>query len=170
MKNFNLTEALAGKPVKLKNGFKAIICYRIPDEFTVVGNTKVRYPILGICLSKDGYVRDFDIRWNDLGQTSISDNNYDIVGMWDDLEKLIEKAYNEKLYVKLRNGSRAFVWFKIPDDYVYSDHSEFIFNYKGIILEGSNNFIVDDEISWTNNGKFMQNINHKFDIVGLWEE
>lgn len=170
MKNFNLTEALAGKPVKLKNGLKALIYYRISDEYTFPSNDKVKYPILGICFTENEHIRDLYTRWNDLGQANINGDDYDIVCMWDDLEKLIEKAYNEKLYVKLRNGSRAFVWFKISDDYVYSDHSKFIFTYKGIILEGDNNFIVDDEISWTNSGRYMQNIDHKFDIVSLWEE
>lgn len=170
MKKFNLEEALAGKPVKLKNGRKALIYYRIPNEFVFETGDPVMYSLRGMIFDKNGKVESTGACWKDNGSYHEQASHYDIVGMWDDLEKLIEKAYNEKLYVKLRNGSRAFVWFKIPNDYVYSDHSKFIFTYKGIILEGDNNFIVDDEISWTNSGRYMQNINHKFDIVGLWEE
>lgn len=34
MKKFNIEKALQGKPVRLRGGLKAIIYYRIPDEYT----------------------------------------------------------------------------------------------------------------------------------------
>lgn len=48
MKKFNLEEALNGKPVKLRNGMKALICYRIPDEYVFKDGFSAAFPLQGI--------------------------------------------------------------------------------------------------------------------------
>ena len=54
MKEFNLDAALNGEPVKLRNGLKAIVYHRIPDEFSYPGGSTEIYPLIGIIFNKDG--------------------------------------------------------------------------------------------------------------------
>ena len=101
MKLFNLEEALAGKPVKLRNGSKAIILSRIPDTYKLENGLKVTFPLFGIILNTDGTVDDPYASWKDNGMFSSCTSDYDIVDMWKEpeltLEELMEKAFQEKL-------------------------------------------------------------------------
>lgn len=104
MKPFNLEEALAGKPVALRDGRKAIIFCRIPDTFTHEDGVKVSFPLLGISLENNGSVDDQFATWRDDGRFASSESGCDIVGMYEEpkltTEELMEKAFREHLVLK----------------------------------------------------------------------
>ena len=90
MKEFNLDEALQGKPVKLRNGWKAIVYYRIPDEFVNLEGANVAYPLKGITFQADGAVINSINSWKDDGCFSAGKRDFDIVGMWEEPKISIE--------------------------------------------------------------------------------
>ena len=100
MKQFNLEEALNGKPVKLCDGSKAIVLSRIPDNYKLENGLKVTFPLLGIILDTNGAVDDPYASWKDNGMFASCTSDYDIVGMWHDLstqEEIFVKAYAKDL-------------------------------------------------------------------------
>lgn len=101
MKPFNLEEALSGKPVKLRNGQKAIILCRVPDTYKHENGLKVTFPLFGIILDTSGAVDDPYASWRDNGMFSSCTGDYDIVDMWEEpkltTEEIMEKAFQEKL-------------------------------------------------------------------------
>lgn len=99
MKEFNLDEALQGKPVKLRNGWKAIVYYRIPDEFVNSEGDNVAYPLKGITFQADGAVLNSINSWKDDGCFSAGKRDFDIVGMWEEPKISVEdlpKPFNPK--------------------------------------------------------------------------
>lgn len=94
MKEFNLDEALQGKPVKLRNGWKAIVYYRIPDEFVNSEGANVAYPLKGITFQADGAVLNSINSWKDDGCFSAGKRDFDIVGMWEEPKIGIEDLPN----------------------------------------------------------------------------
>ena len=103
MKEFNLDAALNGEPVKLRNGLKAIVYYRIPDEFSYPGGSTEIYPLLGIIFNKDGTIKGASENWKDCGAYCSCQGGLDIVGMWEEhkltSEQVLEKAYKENFLV-----------------------------------------------------------------------
>lgn len=103
MKQFNLEEALSGKPVVLRDGSKAIILCRIPDIYKHKNGAKVSCPLLGITLNTDGTVDDPYASWRDNGMFGSITSEYDIIGMWEEpkltTEDIMEKAFQEKLII-----------------------------------------------------------------------
>lgn len=102
MKPFNLKEALSGKPVKLRNGMKALICYRIPDEYVFNDGSSAAFPLQGIIFNKRGNLKQIAEVWRDNGTYGDGYlHKFDIIGMWEEpkltLEELMEKAFQEKL-------------------------------------------------------------------------
>lgn len=102
MKPFNLEEALSGKPVKLRNGMKALICYRIPDEYVFNDGSSAAFPLQGIIFNKRGNLKQIAEVWRDNGTYGDGYlHKFDIIGMWEEpkltLEELMEKAFQEKL-------------------------------------------------------------------------
>ena len=89
MKEFDLDAALNGEPVKLANENKAIIYYRIPDEFIFDDGSSVEFPLRGIIFYKDGYIEDSFSSWKDDG-TFRDQGNYNIIGMWEEPKISIE--------------------------------------------------------------------------------
>lgn len=99
MKEFNLDEALQGKPVKLRNGWKAIVYYRIPDEFVNSEGDNVAYPLKGITFQADGAVLNSINSWKDDGCFSAGKRDFDIVGMFEEPKISVEdlpKPFNPK--------------------------------------------------------------------------
>lgn len=102
MKQFNLEEALSGKPVRLRAGHKAFVLCNVNDYFK--NNTKSAC-LAGIrsCLRNDDYysMLHWDLSGNIHGNDTISD--YDIIEMWEEPElssdEVLEKAYKENLRV-----------------------------------------------------------------------
>ena len=90
MKEFNLDAALNGEPVKLRNGLKAIVYHRIPDEFSYPGGSTEIYPLIGIIFNKDGTIKGASESWKDCGAYCSRQGDLDIVGMWEESKISIE--------------------------------------------------------------------------------
>ena len=106
MKKFNLDAALNGEPVKLANGNKAIVYYRIPDEYVFEDGKQPAFPLHGLILDSEGYIELADVCWRDNGTYTHYPHNYDIIGMWEepkisieDLPKPFKPEENEVYYV-----------------------------------------------------------------------
>jgi len=170
--SFNLEKALAGEFVKLKNGKKALIYYRIPDNFTFDDNKPIAYSLRGMIFNERGTVEDSGTCWRIDGKYGIKDCDYDIVGMWNEMENLINMAYENQLPIKLRNGSKAIIFSKIPDKYTYHDGSKPEYVYRGAILYTNNDnpHLITEVISWRLDGKCVPLVEHKDDIIGIWKD
>lgn len=90
MKEFNLEAALAGKPVKLRNGQKAIIYYRTADEFKLDENTPDTFPLKGMVFDNKGYLDDSSVTWRCNGRFRYSEDEWDIIGMLEEPKISIE--------------------------------------------------------------------------------
>lgn len=102
MKPFDLKAALAGEPVVLKNGSKAFITCDLRHYFKNPISVK---KLIGIIASKDDPNSFYSsARWNDSGEYSVTDDEYDIVGMWEEpklsTEEIMEKAFQKKLIIR----------------------------------------------------------------------
>lgn len=106
MKLFNLEEALTGKPVQLRNGQKAIILCRVPDEYVFEDESSVAFPLYGLIFDAEGYIDNGDACWRDNGTYDSNPHKFDIIGMWEESkltqEELFEKALKEKLPLRYK--------------------------------------------------------------------
>lgn len=84
MKEFNLEAALNGEPVKLRNGQKAIVCYRVPDKCLFEDGEPAAFPLHGIIFARDGYIKDAAACWRDNGTYGQKNSVFDIIGMWEE--------------------------------------------------------------------------------------
>ena len=100
MKQFNLEEALSGKPVLLRGGQTAVVLYRIPDKYTSDDGQPPAFPLQGLILDAEGFVDVFGACWRDNGTYNHADSLYDIVGMWQEpaksQDKILEEAWQNK--------------------------------------------------------------------------
>lgn len=116
MKQFDLEKALAGEPVKLRNGSKAILYYRVPDHYTLDDGLKITFPLIGIIFYEDGTVESPNACWKDNGKFTSTISGKDIVGMWEEPKlttaEIMEKAFQEKLVVT-RTASPLFGGFEV---------------------------------------------------------
>lgn len=123
MKPFDLKKALAGEPVVLRDGHKAIVYYCVPDEIKLDDEgTPVSFPLKGMKFDQDGYLINSSVEWHKDGRFRCSESDSDIVGMWEEpeltSEQVLEKAYQENLPLDAI-GKKAFVIAKTKDgDYV----------------------------------------------------
>ena len=172
MSNFNLEKALAGELVRLRNGYKARIFYRVPDEYTFENETHTAYPLKGIILNNDNKIISTDECWRDDGTYGSPNNDKDIVCMFDSLADIIDNAYKNKHYVKLRYGIKAIILYKIPDEYTYHDGARPEYVYRGAILYTNNDnpHLIIEVLSWRLDGKSMAFNESKDDIIGIWED
>lgn len=104
MKPFDLEKALAGEPVLLRNGNKAVICGRVPDKYKLGDECKVTFPLLGITLYENNTVDNQCVMWRDDGRFATGKDGMDVVGMWDEpkltTEEIMEKAFQARLVLK----------------------------------------------------------------------
>ena len=124
MKEFDLKAALNGEPVKLRNGWKAIVYYRVPDEFVNSEGSNVAYPLKGITFQADGTVLNSINSWKDDGCFSAGKRDFDIVGMWEEPKKQISIEDLPKPF-KPKDGEPFYYiyWGEIYCDYGYSERS-----------------------------------------------
>lgn len=104
MKPFDLERALAGEPVLLRNGTKAIVCFMLPDKYLYKNGKPSTLPLKGIILDHDGYVESAIVNWAKNGSYYLGETSEkDIIGMWEEKEltqeEILEKAYNENLRI-----------------------------------------------------------------------
>jgi len=161
MKAFDVEKALAGEPVKLRNGDKAIIFGRIPEglEWSHIG--AVNHPLAGVILNAEGKITNTHMLWSMSGVVDSGSQEmrgYDIAGMWeDDIATNIERAAKEGLPVKLRGGTKAWIVAVAPPERFQGSYP--VIGYDNVIT-----------YCWTKDGKNSHKIPvSSFDIVGLWE-
>ena len=91
MKEFNLKAALNGEPVMLRNGCKAIVYYKIPDEYVFSDGSNSTYPLRGLIFNEDGFIKDSSYFWCENGLcNSESYHPNDIIGMYEEPKISIE--------------------------------------------------------------------------------
>ena len=92
MKEFNLEAALNGEPVMLRSGCKAIIYYKVPDEYKFADNKPVFYPLKGLMFDVNGNLAVSAMYWHASGKfDSKKDHSLDIIGMWEEPKKQTKK-------------------------------------------------------------------------------
>lgn len=85
MKPFDLKKALAGEPVVLRDGHKAIVYYCVPDEIKLDDEgTPVSFPLKGMRFNQDGYLTNSSVEWRKDGRFRCSESDSDIIGMWEE--------------------------------------------------------------------------------------
>ena len=124
MKEFNLDAALNGEPVKLRNGNKALICYKLSRYFKFWDGSPINFNICGYILNSNDDITMLNTAWTEDGKWTIdeAESDRDIIGMWEEpkltSEQVLEKAYQENLPLDAI-GKKAFVIAKTKDgDYV----------------------------------------------------
>lgn len=90
MKEFDLEAALNGEPVMLRNGKKAIIYYCTPAEFKFDENIPDSFPLKGMVFDLNGYLDDPSVSWRCNGSFRCSEDDWDIIGMWEEPKISIE--------------------------------------------------------------------------------
>nr|DAX35488.1 MAG TPA: hypothetical protein [Caudoviricetes sp.] len=172
MSKFNLAKALAGELVRLRDGTKARIFYRIPDGYVFENGTPTAYPLKGIILSNTNMIISTDECWRDDGTYGAHNSSKDIVCMVDSLADIVNTAYENQLSVKLRDGSKAIILSKIPDKYTYHDGSRPDYVYRGAVLYTNNDNpdLITEVVSWRINGQMLFDEKHPQDIISIWED
>lgn len=173
MNEFDLEKALSGAPVRLRDGQKAIIYYRIPDHIRYHKDEPVMRPLKGMVFEKDGYLSNCNMEWDIDGKQSLVEgecSGLDIVGMYDVMKEVSNKIVQNKVLVKLRSGRKAVIWSLVPEGYTFEDGDKLQFVLKGAILsKHGDDLKIEEACSWKANGSYSYTQSPK-DIVGLWKE
>ena len=91
MKEFNLDAALNGEPVMLRSGCKAIIYYKVPDEYKFADNKSTLCPLKGLVFDINGNLASSAMYWYESGKfDNKTDHSLDIIGMWEEPKISIE--------------------------------------------------------------------------------
>ena len=92
MKEFDLDEALNGKPVKLRNGNKAFICYKLSRDFKYWDGSPINFNICGYILNFNGDIAMLNTAWKEDGKWTMDEtkSDRDIIGMWEEPKISIE--------------------------------------------------------------------------------
>ena len=92
MKEFNLDEALNGKPVKLRNGNKAFICYKLSRDFKYWDGSPINFNICGYILNFNGDITMLNTAWKEDGKWTMDEtkSDRDIIAMWEEPKISIE--------------------------------------------------------------------------------
>lgn len=112
MKPFDLEKALAGEPVQLRDGRKAKLIFKIPDELVFSGGLRPEYPLLGFIYKRNGELHHAKEYWSLDGGYMLGsdDDEYDIVGLWEEsIEDTIRKAYSDGLPLRTRSGDKIYI-------------------------------------------------------------
>ena len=173
MKEFDLEKALSGAPVRLRDGQKAIIYYRIPDHIRYHKDEPVMRPLKGMVFEEDGYLSNCNMEWDIDGKQSLVEgecSGLDIVGMYDDMEEVLDKIVQSATFVELRNGRKAVVLPLAKDVCIFDDGDKLGFILRGAILPN----VEDDTTtfstaSWKADGSYS-NVESPYDIIGLWKD
>ena len=116
MKKFDLKAALAGEPVRLRQGSKAYVVGKIPSNLTYEDNELLDYPLIGVILDEIGYLTNTNVRWTINGKVFEDGtlHDADIIGMWEEpkisIEDLPKPFYPEESngYFYISDGKVAY--------------------------------------------------------------
>lgn len=96
LKPFNLEKALAGEPVKLRDGSKALVLYELSKSLKTTENTPIEYLLKGLIFKEENIVKTSNASWNLNGEwITDATSDYDIIGMWEEeisLTNVLEEA------------------------------------------------------------------------------
>ena len=91
MKPFDLKAALNGEPVMLRSGCKAIIYYKVPDEYKFADNKPTLCPLKGLVFDINGNLASSAMYWYESGKFDNEiDHSLDIIGMWEEPKISVE--------------------------------------------------------------------------------
>lgn len=92
MKPFNLENALNGEPVKLRNGNKAFICYKLSRDFKYWDGSSINFNICGYILNFNGDIAMLNAAWKEDGKWTMDEtkSDRDIIAMWEEPKISIE--------------------------------------------------------------------------------
>lgn len=121
MKPFDLEKALAGEPVKVRDGSKAYVLY----ESTNIANEFTTKRLIGY-ISRENIEyqqEDYPITWTKSGNTHYTyDTPDDIVGMWEEPPEMIKIGnfeFPKPITKSLNKGVRYFVAAPTVHDFYY---------------------------------------------------
>lgn len=146
MKEFNLEAALNGEPVMLRNGKKAIIYYCTPAEFKFDENIPDSFPLKGMVFDLNGYLDDPSVSWRCNGSFRCSEDDWDIIGMWEEPKISIEDLPKP---FKPKDGEPFYYiyWGEIYCDYGYLERS---LTYRSFSQNGQCFRTKEDAQKWIN--------------------
>ena len=86
MKPFDLEAALQGEPVKLRNGSKAFICYKLSRDFKYWDGSPINFNICGYILNFNGDIVMLNTAWQEDGKWIMGEtkSDRDIIGMYEE--------------------------------------------------------------------------------------
>ena len=85
MKQFDLEKALAGEPVRLREGKKAFVIGRIPEGFIDSRGEENSSPLRGFAVNNDNVIVHPSLSWDTAGQYLCDALSMDdIIGMWEE--------------------------------------------------------------------------------------
>ena len=153
MKEFDLKAALNGEPVMLRNGQKAIIYYCVHDNFKFDEKTPDTFPLKGMVFDEKGYLDDSSVTWRRSGRFKYSEDELDIVGMWEEPKKQISIEDLPKPF-KPKDGEPFYYiyWGEIYCDYGYSERSS---TYRSFSQNGQCFRTKEDAQKWLDFMKSM---------------
>lgn len=103
MKPFNKAEALKGAPVVLRNGAKAFVKFEIPAD-QLINSSNIRDALHGYIVGPLNIAEDI-FSWKEDGRVwTKSENELDIVGMWDEPRKQATITFPAPLLNKPKYG------------------------------------------------------------------
>lgn len=160
MKSFNIAEALQGKPVRLRNGMKGIIYYRVPDKYTFNNGEKTYRPLKGMIFTEEGHLSSSNFEWLLNGKVDTNQlNHLDIIGMYEeDISSLIQKAYKEHLPLLTKNGGKVYIATILDvQDPMTKDYPVIAYDTNTAAFR------------YTLDGKFVDRHANLVDIIGLYD-
>lgn len=179
MEKFNLEKALNGQAFYLQNGYRGVIKYGVENNITSSGHTPP-YPYIGYILDDKGFIYKTAHCWDKDGKSNIVEGYHATTMVEENTYKQEEKPMKpfdlEKALqgepVLLRDGRKGIVFYRIPDQYQYSESEKDDVTYKlrGMTFDGKG-FIEDSSVSWTLDGVYDTDFDDsRDDIIGMWVE
>lgn len=102
MKPFNKAEALKGAPVVLRNGAKAVVGFEIPVDQLI--NSDIKDALHGYIVGPLN-IAENTLSWKEDGRVwSNSENELDIVGMWEEPTPSVTVKIPKPLFEKPKEG------------------------------------------------------------------
>ena len=172
MEDFNLKEALAGKPFRLKNGFDGVIKYSLEKNLIYKGKVKP-FPYIGYIIDNQGYLMTASSAWDEDGNSELSDDYNALKMLEEPIQERLLRPFNvnEALkgkFVKLRNQQKALIYINILEQFKNIIDGNKTYPLRGAIFY-SNDEVEHINKSWTLEGNFVKNDTNEYDIVCMWE-
>lgn len=152
MKKFDLKAALNGEPVMLRSGCKAIVYYKVPDEYKFADNKSTLCPLKGLVFDINGNLASSAMYWYESGKfDSKTDHSLDIIGMWEEPKISVEDLPKP---FKPKDGE-PFYYIYCGKIYCVHEYSESSSSYRSFSQNGQCFRSEKDAQKWLNFMKSM---------------